>query len=163
MDTVVRQAQIQMLEAFSKNPGAFALSGGTALELFYLKHRFSRDLDFFSPEYSPKEIDGIVSKLASLTGKTLKLENEFTVSGRARVRFYVAATERASSPLKIDFIEDIFFEKPSVRRFNKTPVYDVSNIYFQKLAALVGTRLGKDETGREIATGRKEARDEVDI
>lgn len=47
MDTAIRQAQLKILEAFSKSSKTFALSGGTALELFYLKHRFSRDLDFF--------------------------------------------------------------------------------------------------------------------
>jgi predicted nucleotidyltransferase component of viral defense system len=49
MDKIIRQAQLEALRAFARTTKSFALSGGTALELFYLKHRFSRDLDFFSP------------------------------------------------------------------------------------------------------------------
>lgn len=35
----------------------FYLTGGTALSEFYLKHRYSEDLDFFSEkEFNPKNI-----------------------------------------------------------------------------------------------------------
>ena len=61
MDKKIRQAQYEVLEAFSRAKSGFALSGGRALELYYLHHRFSWDLDFFSPEYDLKEIDRLVS------------------------------------------------------------------------------------------------------
>jgi len=47
MDEIVRRIQLKVLQEFSKLSKTFALSGGTALELFYLGHRFSKDLDFF--------------------------------------------------------------------------------------------------------------------
>ena len=44
--------EVQLLKALSNRPEreGFCLSGGTALAAFYLKHRRSRDLDFFASE-----------------------------------------------------------------------------------------------------------------
>jgi predicted nucleotidyltransferase component of viral defense system len=61
MDSAIRTAQKEILRVFSKTAGNFALAGGTALELFYLHHRFSVDLDFFSPTYSISEIERLVA------------------------------------------------------------------------------------------------------
>ena len=65
--------------------------------------------------------------------------------------------------MKIDFIEDVIFKKPIIKRFNQIPVYDVKNIYYQKILTLIGTRLKLDDVGKEIFTGRGEARDIVDL
>ena len=47
----------------------FYLSGGTALAEFYLNHRLSEDLDFFSEkEFDPQAIS-IIFKKSSLLGK----------------------------------------------------------------------------------------------
>ena len=52
---ILHERQIAFLEAVGRSPlsGNFYLTGGTALAAFYLKHRFSEDLDFFSE----REID----------------------------------------------------------------------------------------------------------
>ena len=53
---ILDERQIKFLEEFQKIPflkDNFYLTGGTALAAFYLKHRYSEDLDFFSE----KEID----------------------------------------------------------------------------------------------------------
>lgn len=47
MDLKIRKAQKKILGIFAKRTRSFALAGGTALELYYLYHRFSFDLDFF--------------------------------------------------------------------------------------------------------------------
>ena len=47
MDKALRKVQLKILKVFSQFGETFALSDGSALELFYLKHRFSKDLDFF--------------------------------------------------------------------------------------------------------------------
>ncbi len=163
MDKIIRDAQLKLLRKFSGTSKTFALSGGTALELYYLKHRFSRDLDFFSPTYNLKEINNLISKFNEVVGVTIKLENQFIAPDRARVRFYAVEIKGTAFPLKIDFIEDVFFDRPNIKKFNKIPVYDVNNIYFQKIIALVGTNLVRDRTGREVTTGRGEARDVIDI
>ena len=163
MDRKIREAQLKLLEVFPSMSRTFALSGGTALELFYLKHRFSKDLDFFSPGYNSAEIDKLATGFSKCLGKKLKLENELVIEGKARVRFYTVNIKGAKLPLKIDFLEDVVFKKPVIRKFNSIPVYDVKNIYHQKILILIGTKLGMDETGREVITGRKEARDIVDV
>lgn len=163
MDKIIRDAQLKLLKTFSETCKTFALSGGTALELFYLKHRFSRDLDFFSAKYNLKEINTLVSKFNKVVVGNIKLESEFLAPQKAKVRFYTAKIKGTTLPLKIDFIEDVFFDKPNIKKFDKIPVYDVNDIYFQKIVALLGTHLVKDNTGREIITGRKEVRDVVDI
>jgi len=163
MDTKIRHAQLKILNAFSKTTKTFALAGGTALELYYLKHRFSRDLDFFSPKYNKKEINSIISAIRKTTTAPAKLESEFTVPNRARVMFWNVQIGAKTGPVKIDFVEDVLFNEPTIKRFDGIPVYDVKHIYFQKIVAITGTRLIPDETGRGVTTGRGEARDIFDI
>jgi len=163
MNKEVRRLQLKLLKRFSHASGIFALSGGTALELFYLKHRFSRDLDFFSHQYEKKEIDRLIDIFSKCIGSKLILENEFTTEHHARVKFYVAQVKGVKFPFKVDFIEDVFFKKPKIKKFNNIPVYDVKNIYFQKIVAIAGTHLVKNGFGKEIPTGRREARDVYDV
>lgn len=162
-DDLIRKVQLKILKAFSDKPGTFALSGGTALEIFYLKHRFSRDLDFFSRVYDTNEIDELISRFSRVINKKIKLVNEYFTPAKARARFYATEVGGTKLPLKIDFIEDVFQKKPKIRIFDKISVYDAKDIYLQKIIAIIGTRLMPNHTGREIITGRKEARDIVDI
>lgn len=50
--TILDSFQKQTLQIFGKSflQGKFYLSGGTALAEFYLQHRLSEDLDFFTQE-----------------------------------------------------------------------------------------------------------------
>jgi len=163
MDKQIRQAQKRFLKVFAKNASLFALAGGTALELYYLNHRFSVDLDFFSPRYDIKEIGKIISSAQEVFGSKIILENEFNIAGKARVRFYTVNVKDSTRPLKIDFVEDVFLEKPVIRKFKEVPVYSAENIYYQKIIAISGTVPRIDEIGRQIAIGRREARDVFDI
>src|SRR3990172_8569500 len=101
MDVRTREAQQRVLNIFSKEAKRFALAGGTALELYYLHHRFSADLDFFSPKYDIEEIETLVSALKKRMDKRVRLESEFIAAGRARVRFYTVAVKTGHRPLKI--------------------------------------------------------------
>jgi predicted nucleotidyltransferase component of viral defense system len=163
MDTIIRAAQWKILKTFGSAAKSFALAGGTALELFYLQHRFSRDLDFFSPKYPAKEIDDLVARFSQAVGKPFKIEAEFTAADHARVKFYSTKVKGAEQPLKIDFVEDVFLNDPNVRKFNGIPVYSARDIYFQKIITLTGTSLTNDAIGRARTTGRREARDIVDL
>jgi len=163
MDNNIRKMQLRVLEIFSKAAKTFALAGGTALELFYLKHRFSKDLDFFSSNYAIKEIENIVSQIKSGLKLQVKFENEFVATGHARVRFYTVGSKKTRTQLKIDFVEDVFFKSPVIRKFNNIPVYDVKNIYTQKIFAIAGICTTKNGFGKETATGRNEARDAFDV
>ena len=164
MDSKIREAQQKILKIFSGRSGSFALSGGSALELYYLKHRFSVDLDFFSPKYNPAEINGLISEFRKCSGSRIKLESEFVAGGRAKVRFYTVPIKGSGRPLKIDFVEDVLFAAPKIKRFGGVPVYSVEHIYFQKIVAVAGIRPGEDNTGRQIMEGgRREVRDAFDI
>lgn len=64
--TILTKRQQQLLQAFSLEnyiQQSFYLSGGTALAEYYLQHRLSEDLDFFSlQEVDPKAIQIIFKK-----------------------------------------------------------------------------------------------------
>lgn len=163
MNLKIKQAQKVLLEAFAKNAGGFALAGGTALELYYLHHRFSADLDFFSPQYNLAQIDDIISGLKKHAKGGIKREAEFIAENHARVRFYSILLKNLKRPIKIDFVEDVLFKKPAIKRFSGVPVYGVENIYLQKAIAITGTQVQQDGVGRQVMRGRTEARDAFDI
>lgn len=160
----IRKAQTKILDIFAKYAGDFALTGGTALELYYLHHRFSADLDFFSPDYNLSEIGNLVDAFARYVGRKIKLEAEFFASGKAKVRFYTIPVKNSKRPLKIDFVEDVYVTKPVIKKFNGVSVYSVNDIYMQKIIAVSGVPSGFDEIGRQVRIGRREeARDAFDI
>lgn len=163
MDAKIRAAQKRLLHIFSQEARDFALAGGTALELYYLHHRFSADLDFFSPRYSLLEIQRLVRTFKRHLRQTVRLESELMVGGRAKVRFYTMPVKGSTRPLKVDFVEDVLFKKPAIRRVEGVRVYSADNIYLQKIAAICGTQSFTDDIGREITGGRREARDVFDL
>jgi len=163
MDLKLRAAQHQLLRVFAAEARTFALAGGTALELYYLHHRFSADVDFFSPKYDLEEIHHLVTAFRRHFRQAVRLESELMVGGRAKVRFYTMAVKGSIRPLKIDFVEEVLFPKPAIRRVQGVRVYRVAQIYWQKIAAIAGTRPMVDEVGRVITEGRQEARDAFDL
>jgi hypothetical protein len=162
MDKIIRDTQLKLLGVFSKRKTSFSLAGGTALELCYLKHRFSRDLDFFSKKYNISEIDNIINTFNKHLPEPLHLDKEFEVSGKAKVRLYSAELNR-KIPLKIDFVEDVIVENPKIKEITGIRVYDVKDIYLQKISTIIGAYTTIDETGREAPSGRNEPRDVFDI
>lgn len=98
MDVKIRNAQYDVLAAFTEKAGTFSLAGGTALELYCLHHRFSRNLDFFSPVYNVSEIDRLLPAIRKETGTTPKLESELSVAGKAEVRFYTMPIRGSKRP-----------------------------------------------------------------
>lgn len=64
----------EFLKAFFSREKRFFLTGGSALGLFYLEHRFSYDLDLFSKEHVDwLEIDGIVRLCSQEVGASVQL------------------------------------------------------------------------------------------
>ncbi len=163
MDQKIRQVQKRVLALFSEQAKDFALAGGTALELYYLRHRFSADLDFFSVRYNTAEIDRLMLALQKRFARKIKLESEFTPAGRARLRFYTMPVRGATRPLKMDFVEDVLLKKPVIRKVGGVRVYSAKDIYLQKIATISGTQPVIDEAGRQIMEGRREARDAFDL
>lgn len=77
MGTILTKNQQALLKALSEEKiiqDSFFLSGGTALSEYYLHHRFSEDLDFFS--VSPFQAEQVLTPLQKLKAKFhyIKLE-----------------------------------------------------------------------------------------
>lgn len=79
------------------------------------------------------------------------------------MRFYSLPVKGASRPLKIDFVEDVLIEKPTIRKIHGVRVYGPEDLYLQKVAAIAGTRPEFDAIGRLVQEGRNEARDVFDL
>lgn len=62
---------LELLSGESKITGAFYLTGGTALAEYYLRHRLSEDLDFFSEhEVEPEAVMSVLKKIQKPAGIT---------------------------------------------------------------------------------------------
>lgn len=106
----------------------FYLTGGTALSRFYLKHRYSDDLDFFAnnSEHFKENISAII--------KNLDINYEIGVRDEMFVRLMLNMED---CYMKIDFVNDVPFHSGT---FSKTPVFDKIdnpiNILSNKISAL---------------------------
>ena len=64
---ILTKEQQIILSEISKNPffNDFYFTGGTALSAFYLKHRYSEDLDFFSEnKFDSHRVENIIDGLS---------------------------------------------------------------------------------------------------
>src|SRR3989338_2214922 len=80
--TILTANQQNLLKILSNNKFVcdfFYLTGGTALSEFYLNHRFSEDLDFFSEkEFDPQAIFVILKSIQAKIGiKKIAAEQSF--------------------------------------------------------------------------------------
>jgi predicted nucleotidyltransferase component of viral defense system len=116
-----------------KIPGnSFFLTGGTALAVFYLHHRTSNDLDFFTLDNI--DISEIDFRLKSIWGKDytkLKESDSFL--------------SLLMKNVKIDFIIDPLSFKEERKKTKSGLLLDtINNIYSNKLAAIVSRNEPKD-------------------
>ena len=117
----------------------FYLSGGTALAEFYLNHRLSEDLDFFSEnEFDPGAVSAIFKKIQKDVGIRsvkyeqsfnrnlffLEMENDFIKTEFTYFPFPRIETGKNIGNLKIDSLLDIavnkvftIYQKPRSRDF----------------------------------------------
>lgn len=161
----------RVLKVLNGKLNTFLLGGGTALSVFYLRHRESFDIDFFLKIFSESKIKEIIAIIED----SLKVKTEggqiLTSKESARLfRYYVPTgiqkeldIERDS--LKVEFIEDPY---PLIESHDITidgiPVFSQENIYLRKIYALCGIRAFQDEVGKTIFIGgRQEAKDLFDI
>jgi hypothetical protein len=118
----------------------FYLSGGTALSRFYLNHRYSDDLDFFTHEIHafPDAFRVIYEKIRNRWGKVV-----LEIDARDFKRCVVA---RGTLALKLDFVADRVVRIGVPSSIQDFRVDTVRNILSNKICAI----LGRDE-GRDIA------------
>lgn len=120
---------------------SFFLTGGTALAAFYLKHRLSEDLDFFTEE------EGLVRQVLPWLQKTadvlnLKLEVQRQTQSFLCCYFHT----QGDDPLKIDFAQDSPFrlEKTQLQAAYQIYVDNLTDISCNKLSALYDRAESKD-------------------
>ncbi|MBI2426569.1 MAG: nucleotidyl transferase AbiEii/AbiGii toxin family protein [Candidatus Kerfeldbacteria bacterium] len=80
--SILSAHQVSLLSHLGKQPAIqknFYLSGGTALAEYYLHHRYSEDLDFFSEnEFDPVSVSTILKKIQKKVGfRKVVIEQSF--------------------------------------------------------------------------------------
>ena len=112
----------------------FYLTGGTALSAFYLHHRYSEDLDFFSNDVELTSIP----KLFNDAGKKLGcLVEQIQISpGFMRFRF--------AEDLKVDVVTDIPFRVGIPELIDNYMVDNLKNIAVNKVGCILGRLDAKD-------------------
>ncbi|MBI2611498.1 nucleotidyl transferase AbiEii/AbiGii toxin family protein [Candidatus Gottesmanbacteria bacterium] len=118
----------------------FFLAGGTALSEFYLSHRYSDDLAFFTEVEN--RIPQIMSKLPNIT-KEFNAELEF---GRRFETFTECFFIRGKERVRIDFAKDIPFRlKPKIfQKHLGIYIDNVLDISCNKFSALFDRHDAKD-------------------
>lgn len=135
--SVLTPAQERFLEEFFRErttPESFYLSGGTALAAYYLHHRYSDDLDFFTRDrealrFSDARVQGAAA------GAGLQIER---VERRDEaVQYFLSGDPHPTHPLKkVELIFDTppYFASPCA--FGRIPADDLLCIAVNKLTAL---------------------------
>lgn len=112
--------------------GAFYLTGGTALAAFYLHHRYSDDLDFFTNEPDMAFVWPMLQKLQGMLG--------FSVASRTpefiRLKF--------AEGLRVDFVLDVPFRVGAPALRGSWRVDSLENLTLNKLCAILGRLDVKD-------------------
>ncbi len=140
---ILTKFQTAFLKEIAQTPinSTFFLTGGTALSAFYLQHRLSEDLDFFTEE--PGQIPQVLSILQRLAPK---------LTARVEVRRQFASFleiflhSNDGEILKCDFAQDSPFRHQAKVHDNATGVFvdNALDIACNKLSALFDRSAMKD-------------------
>jgi len=136
----------------------YYLAGGTALA-FHLGHRFSEDLDFFSPAYNPIMTNKIMRYIKTQTGYTFRQGDE--VRGNKKTAgmkvFYLNMDN--DIVMKVDFVEDVFGDTAVI----KDGLLSIADIYQRKIFAAIGVKGKISSIGRSVSGGRQSVKDLYDL
>lgn len=109
---ILTQTQVALLEEFAASElnNFFRLTGGTALSAFYLEHRFSEDLDFFScekiPWYLPENFLRSLHFVQNINYTKTFDRNIFTISTKngtiLKIEFTYYPFKNIEAPVLID-------------------------------------------------------------
>jgi predicted nucleotidyltransferase component of viral defense system len=123
--SILTSHQKKILELISKEKyftQRFYLTGGTALAEFYLKHRISEDLDFFTEK---EEVNPIpIARFLNLNSKKLELVNFDTKKVLGLHSFFLHFKD--NQILKVDFN---FYPFPRIEKGLKFNNLEINSIY----------------------------------
>lgn len=140
---IINPVQEAILRRFGDVPGSeqFYLTGGTALSYFYLKHRRSHDLDFFTAT------EELVDSFSHRLGEVLHAAGMQTQRQRGLRSFVELVAQQGSEMTLIHLAQDAAFRFEPTRRFPEYPRLQVDNltdIASNKLLALFGRATLRD-------------------
>ncbi len=103
---ILTEFQKKFIEAISKSSlrDSFFLTGGTALSAFYLQHRYSEDLDFFTE--IPDEVSRMVPELEKVCQN---LSVQLKINRRFKTFLSCTISSDKNEYIKIDFAQDTPF------------------------------------------------------
>jgi predicted nucleotidyltransferase component of viral defense system len=136
----------------------YYLTGGTALA-FHFHHRFSEDLDFFTQRYSKVKADEIMKFVTKKTDYSFQLVFEQDSPKLLPIKMYTLAIGHGLT-LKVDIVQDPYRNIQDT----KNGMHSIEDIFYRKVFIALNPRhAGVDDTGREMTTSRREAKDIFDI
>lgn len=112
----------------------FYLTGGTALSAFYLFHRYSEDLDFFSHDVDLQSIP----KLMEAVSQKMQCPLEHVQTSPGFMRFLIG------KELKIDVVADVGFRVGAPELIDNFMVDTLKNIAVNKVGCILGRFDAKD-------------------
>lgn len=131
--TILTPLQQQVLTLVNQAPelNNFYLSGGTALAAFYLHHRFSDDLDFFSfQDPDPIAIETTIQAIANTIGAS---QTRFEKLHDRRMFFL----KTDDGELKLEFTKYPFTQLDPIEIVREARIDSLRDASANKLAALV--------------------------
>lgn len=141
-DTLLTPHQSEFLEFVRNQPdltSQFYFTGGTCLSEYYLHHRFSEDLDFFSQsEVNPQSLTILLHTHKSLLGyKKLDFQQSFN-----RNLYFLSYTK--GSQLKIEFTYFPFERIDASKLENGLPIDSIQDIAVNKIFTIYQKPRGRD-------------------
>lgn len=139
--TILSKFQQFFLDEFRKDdylPKVFYLTGGTALAEFYLKHRYSEDLDFFTQnKFDEEKTDLFINQ----TGKKMDAKNIERQHIYDRFQYILNFNDEI---LKAEFVKYEFPNIKPLKEFDGLLVVDIYDIAVNKLFTILDRTEIKD-------------------
>ncbi len=161
VNEILTELQKNTLTALFNNGMAergFYLTGGTALSEFYLQHRLSDDLDFFTRKDSFLEDAKYFAGVLESMGLVISSKD----IGEEYSRFFVYHEEQEENKLKIEFARDVpaIMAPPVIH--DKVVVDSFEDIAVNKICAIFGRLPSEPKDFCDLFFILKESRFELD-
>ncbi|MFP4473854.1 MAG: nucleotidyl transferase AbiEii/AbiGii toxin family protein [Candidatus Omnitrophota bacterium] len=152
------------MTSLSEKANPYYLAGGTALSLFYLGHRASYDLDFFTQTIDYSAADTILEHIQHSLSVTAQLAAEQRRPELVPMRVYHLQDPKTKENCKIDFVQDPVRLLSAPDRINGIDILSKEDIYYRKIYTVSGASSEQNITGKDIRVGgRQEAKDFFDL